>query len=205
MSARLLAPCCLLILAVSPGWTGGDSSSSPDLVVYLKTTLPHPPGPLGAMKRELTTLMSSAGFRLDWRDERSANRNVENAELVLVELRGICGLSSRAAPNQAEPVSLASTAVSAGRVLPFSWLNCDALTRVLAPALAGDPSPQQDFLYGRAMARLLAHELYHITTQNRGHGRTGLAKPAFTRRELLGDRFDFAAATLAQVSRYKVP
>ena len=176
MSARLMALCCLLILAVLPGWTGSNSASSPNLVLYLKTAPSQPQGPVNVMKREVDALMSSAGFRVEWRDEHSASRNAEDAELVVVELRP----ASRDA-------ALASTAISNGKVLPFSWVNCDALARLLGP--------QPDFIYGRAMARLLAHELYHVTAHTREHGRAGISKPAFSRRELLSERFDFAPGT----------
>src|ERR1035438_4777850 len=92
MSARRLAPCWLLILAVSPGWTGSNPRTGSDLVVYLKAAPGQPAAPLEAMKRELAALMTSAGFRIEWRDQHSSNRNVEDAELIFVELRGACGL-----------------------------------------------------------------------------------------------------------------
>lgn len=195
MSARLLALCCLLILAVSPGRSGGDPSSRPDVVVYLKTTPAQPAAPVEAMKPELNELMRRAGLRVEWRDVGSANRNVEDAVLVVVELRGVCGVAGEPAGGRADPGSLASTAVSGGRVLPFSWLNCDVLNRMVAPASAG--------LYGRAMARVAAHELCHVLAQSREHGRAGLAKAAFSRRELLGDSFDFAEGALARLAQSK--
>ena len=171
MSARLLALCCLLNPVVSSAWADSNVSAGPDVVVYLKSDSLQPARPLEHMKLELSALMSSPGYRVEWRDSQSADRNVDNAELVVVELRGSCGIPP--GRIEAEPGgggSLASTHVSGAKVLPFSWVNCENLTRLLAPSLAGEAGAQRDFLYGRALARLLAHELYHVLANTQTAG-----------------------------------
>jgi len=56
-------------------------------------------------------------------------------------------------------------------VLPFSWINCANLTRMIGPVLADEAGALRDYLYGRAMARIAAHELYHVMMGSRDHGR----------------------------------
>ena len=51
-------------------------------------------------------------------------------------------------------------------------------------------------LYGRSMARLLAHEFYHILAQTGGHAPTGIAKARFSTADLLADHFDFETVAL---------
>jgi hypothetical protein len=61
-----------------------------------------------------------------------------------------------------EFTSLATTTITDGQVLPFSSLNCGALTNSVSAALAKEAGARRDFLYGRAMARVVAHEFYHV-------------------------------------------
>ena len=200
MSARLLALLCLLNLGVPVSLADSTSPPSQELVVYLKSDAKQPAGPLEWMKRELTPLMASAGYRVEWRDPQTANAPAVGA-LVVVELHGACGVPSGGftAESPTDSVnSLASTSVSEGRVLPFATVNCPNLNRTLAPALAPEAGARRDFLYGRAMARVLAHELYHMIVSTRGHTGDGVSKPCFTTGDLLTERFEFEPAVLAK-------
>ena len=60
------------------------------------------------------------------------------------------------------------------------------------------PDGRREFLYGRAMGRVVAHELYHILSNEPGHDEDGVAKPSFTTRDVLADQFNFNHATLAK-------
>ena len=71
----------------------------------------------------------------------------------------------------------------------------------VAPALLKDAGAQRDFLYGRAMARVVAHELYHILMQTTEHARSGVARSCFSTEDLLTERFEFESTTLAQMRR----
>jgi hypothetical protein len=83
-------------------------------------------------------------------------------------------------------------------VLPFSWVECETLSRMLAPALSKYGVPQ-DYLYGRAMGRLVAHELFHILTMSADHDDGGVAKSSFSVRDMLADRFTFEATALTKL------
>jgi hypothetical protein len=201
MSARIVALCCLAALDASLGSAGPNRLSDPDLVVYLTTDTPQPSEPLQQMQQELTALMFSAGYRLEWRSGADAPAETNARFLVLIELHGYCGVGSGEAATEPQDAaaSLAYSYVSGGRVLPFSTVNCGNLTRVIAPGLTGTPQFRRDYLYGRAVARLLAHELYHILANTVGHGREGIAQSAFSARNLLADSFSFAPAALSQL------
>jgi hypothetical protein len=60
------------------------------------------------------------------------------------------------------------------------------------------PDTHREFLYGRAMGRIVAHELYHILSNEPGHDEDGVAKPSFATRDVLADQFNFNHATLAK-------
>src|SRR5580658_1469108 len=60
--------------------------------------------------------------------------------------------------------------------------------------------------YGQALARLLAHELYHVLNQTAGHAQTGIAKAQLTAAELVAERFQFdGPAFMPQISKSPIP
>jgi hypothetical protein len=171
-----------------------------ELAVYLTLDPTQPAAPLENMKRELSGMMQSAGYRVVYDDPRNPDRDAQFSMLAVLELRGSCGLppgNFRVERAVASGASLAETSVSAGVVLPFSRINCANLTRLIGPVLSDEPGAQRDYLYGRAMARVAAHELYHVMMGSRDHGRQGIAKPSFSIADLLDERFDFDRVAIA--------
>ncbi len=157
------------------------------------------------MKRELSALMHQAGYAVEWRSlDAERGEDAATPLLAVLELTGACGMAPGlpdAERNAGGYSSLATTTVTDGHVLPFSSLNCAALTRSVSGALARDAGARRDFLYGRAMARVAAHELYHVLLRTTEHGRTGVARSCFTAADLLSERFEFEGATLGRLRR----
>jgi len=193
MYARLLATLCLL--PVSTFFAQADSAvpTGATLEVYVKGQESSTPDVLSAMNRELGSLMQPAGFRVVWRGVSDPPSSAGAEHLLMVELRGVCTAQflSMASTPLSSPLPLASSSVADGKVLPFSWVDCTALNRFLAPVVSTPSQAEQDGLYGRSMARLLAHELYHILAQTDDHAPTGIAKARFSTADLLADHFDF--------------
>src|ERR1051326_5393181 len=154
------------------------ATSDSELVVYLRGSATQPDAPIRYMKAEVEAIMHRAGYDVSW---RTASQFIDAPFLAIVDFSGSC------APGSASPfheeTRLASTSVTDGRVLPFSRIDCAALTRVLGPV--------GEALYGQAMARVLAHELYHVLAQTTHHGRAGIAKPCFRTTDLLAATFEF--------------
>ncbi len=203
MFARLLATFCLFNFVVVPCCAGSDDPAAADLVLYVRTVSPQSSRVTEIMKRELAPLMVTAGYRVEWRESRGKFESTA-ATLVVLQLEGDCAASSgSSAPESAaaESRTLASTAISDGTVLPFSTIHCAPLSRVLWPLVGQEGGARREFLYGRAMARLLAHELYHILVNTRDHDRDGIAKSHFTPADLVTERFAFEHTTLAKMAR----
>jgi hypothetical protein len=200
MSARLWAVIgSLMSLGFSTVRAEPVSSADRTVVVYLKAgTSAKPDGTVSYMQRELATLMQTAGYKVEWKTP-GVSSQTESA-IAVVELRGAC--HAPAANASVKPVekgaSLASTAVDGEQILPFSWINCETLTEMLAPSLANVDPGRKDFLYGRAMGRLLAHELYHMLVNKRGHAASGVGKASFSAGDVLSERFSFEHGALAE-------
>jgi len=201
MSAHLFAT-LVWLLSSAPcfGWADLVNLPKRPVVVYLRTNPGQPDRPVQEMKREANALMDTAGYSLDWRNLPHETVEPVDAPIVVVSMHGICQPPQR--PDTLTPLvgpsSLASTAVSDGEVLPFSSLECETLSRMVAASLAKQES-KQDFLYGRAMGRLIAHELYHILTKTRDHDNGGVGKSHFSAKDVLADHFEFDNTTLAKM------
>ena len=53
------------------------------------------------------------------------------------------------------------------------------------------PAEDREEAYGRALGRVLAHELYHIFANTAAHSSSGAGKSKFTVQELLSPEFVF--------------
>jgi len=201
MYARLMALLCLLPVSTFLALADSAVPTGATLEVYVKGQESSTPDVLRAMNRELETLMLPAGFRIIWRGASDPPSTAGAEHLIMVELRGVCmaQFSSMASRPLSFPLPLASSSVADGRVLPFSWVDCTALNRFLAPVVSGPSQSEQDDLYGRSVARLLAHEFYHILAQTDDHTMTGIAKARFSTADLLADHFDFETSALERL------
>jgi hypothetical protein len=201
MSAWVLA--LLSLLHTDPSAFRRNSRHA-DLAVYLTLDPNQAAAPLENMKRELSGIMESAGYRVVFNDVSAPDPRGQYSVLAVLELHGTCGMPAgnyRLERSVASGASLAETAVSSGVVLPFSHINCAVLTRLIGPVLADEVRAQRDYFYGRAMARIAAHELYHVMMGTRAHSHEGVAKASFSVNDLLDERFDFDRIALARLRR----
>jgi hypothetical protein len=54
-------------------------------------------------------------------------------------------------------------------------------------------------ILGRAMARAIAHEMYHIFAQTTGHESSGIAKASLSLSDLSSAEFDFSPESLRRM------
>jgi hypothetical protein len=205
MYARLLALFGLLFVSASLVRSESRFPTGTEVEVYLHGDSASAANVLDEMNRELATLMQHAGFQVVELHGNDQSPSGEAAHVIVVELRGACA-APMARSGSAELIppalSLASSAVANGRVLPFSWVDCSALSRFLGPAISGQTAQDKAYIYGRAMARLLAHEFYHVLAQTGDHTQAGICKASFSRADLLADHFDFDDVALARLHPY---
>jgi hypothetical protein len=183
-----------------------DAASVPShekkLVIFLISDSALAPAASSEMKQELSHLLQPAAIHVEWQDPAVDRDAAENDYSALVRLRGSCHPtvpSTRFEHAVSGPFTLASSAVSDGVVLPFGDIDCAALNFFLGPSLWKESGPVQEFVYARAIARLMAHELYHVIGQTHDHAHSGVAESSFTVAELLSDNFEFTETTLSEL------
>jgi hypothetical protein len=197
MFARLAALVCLLLVCASLTLSETVGPRTGELNVYLRPASNLSPAVAQWMKEESTLLMRSAGYQLRWLDP-SQRPDVSGTSLIVVELNGTCAPSDRPS-RPVDAGRLASTMVTDGTILPFVSVDCTALQKALASAMDHEPRGRRDFLYGRAMGRVLAHEMYHVESQTRKHSRQGVAESGVSAAQLVSERFEFSQDALARL------
>ena len=193
----------LTLLAASALADGG----APPVAVFASFDGPHSAQAVDAMKHEVESIFRSSGINLSWRALDAPRLNEVYSDLVVVKFHGKCNMDgiqllfSELGPENEGGV-LGSTKVSDGQVLPFSELECDRIRRSIAPLTIGNSPAEREALLGRAMGRVLAHELFHIFANTGTHGHDGIAKSAHSRRDLVADRFEFAPGDTGRLGRH---
>lgn len=186
MSRRILSLVALCLASVC--------AQAETLAIYLDQPLP---GVDATFRDELRTLLRSTGYALEIRNYHERKPAETFDRLMVVRLKGRC--SAESLPSGHKPGPLASTQVQGTRVLPFADLFCDRTLATVGGWLQNEPPARRNMLFGKALARVLAHEAYHFLAQEVGHAVNGVAKSCFHTRDLLADRFAFDHNTIARM------
>ncbi|MDX2153239.1 MAG: hypothetical protein SFV54_21015 [Bryobacteraceae bacterium] len=147
------------------------------------------------LRLELERLLPIKGYVVEWRriDQEAVTDVFER--LVVVRFLDRCSPFEVARPADASK-AFAFTHVSDGRVIPFVDVSCAQVLAARSGPLGG-PSPY--LALGRALARVLAHEIYHVLAETLEHGRQGLAKPSLTWKELTAPEAAFHADDASRI------
>ena len=179
-----------LMLGVLPGF-GKDRPQEPvPVTLYTKFDHEVPPAVAAAIQQEVGAIMEPIGISFDWRNLSLANGSEVSVELAVITFKGTCS-TANLVPHASYPGALGWTHVSDGIILPFSDVDCDRIRTFMQKELLYlDPAIRNE-LFGRAVGRVLAHELYHIFANTSRHGSCGVGKAAYSVQELLSDDFRF--------------
>lgn len=167
-----------------PLGAGVDVSSPSVLTVILDFKGPHSRLSLDEMERESGRILKSSGVKLAWRlvgEDPFASYD----DLVVMTFKGACEYQP-ASPRYDELGPLAVTRVTDGEIQPFGEVDCDHVVSSARGAMSGNDLTRADLLIGRALGRVVAHELVHMLTKSGQHGVEGVEKPALSGQQLIG-------------------
>jgi hypothetical protein len=164
----------------------------------------EPPATMqAAIQNELASLLTPIGWDVEWAPLREAGRAV-SASLAVAHFKGACDLTDLAPRYDYQRV-LGETHATDGVILPFTDIYCDVIGSLLAGNLESVDPKMREHVFGRAVARVLAHELYHILTGEKQHGAEGVAEAVVTPRELISNGFQFQHAQVEKLRMKLVP
>lgn len=171
----------------------GKSSPSV-LTVIMDFKGPHSPSAVKEMERESGFILNSTGVKLDWQT-LGKNQLGSYADLVVMTFKGACEYEP-AAPRYDELGPLAITHTTNGEVQPFGEVDCDRVVNSAVSAMSGPDYTRGDLLIGRALGRVVAHELVHMLTKSGVHGTEGVEKPALSGKQLIAGVLPLSAFDL---------
>jgi hypothetical protein len=152
---------------------------------------------LSVTRAEVQRLIERPGAELAWREEISGQETFNR--VLVVRLRGACSATLPA--NWIVPSTLGSTHISDGKVQPFIDISCDHVAAALSRQWKWPAGRIPTDVFGRALARVVAHEIFHALTESAHHDEAGLMKPAFDRFDLCARKLEIAPASLSRLDR----
>ena len=159
-------------------------------VLYTNFNVEPPPAIMEYIRDELASIMSPMGVHIEWRSLSVGGDYPVAVKLAVITFKGRCDASGNL-PVFRSGGALGFTQISDGAILPFSEVNCDAIRAFLQKELWMRYLDTRPKVFGRAVARVLAHELYHVFARTTKHRPCGLGKSTYTAAELLSDEFQF--------------
>jgi hypothetical protein len=167
-TALYAALCLLLAPAAMPGATALRLSHETDATPLV----------LHQLRVELSRIAEPSRHDFAWVKDNSARPGRRVSVRLLGSCTGDLEVHSKRGP-------LGWTKVISGRILPFVEIDCDRVRATILPDVSGDEQPLREVALGRALARVLAHELRHVLAQTLDHHDHGLAGASLNSRDLL--------------------
>ena len=177
-----------LALGVVPAF-GGERRTDAPLTLYTEFQQTPPDSVLDAIQDELDAILSVAGLRFGWYPLAEAGDRV-STQLAIIHFKGECNTEGLR-PENAYPGPLGWTHISDGEIIPFIDVNCQGIRLFVQRELLSMPAEVRETVFGKALARVLAHELYHLLANTKAHGGSGIAKAYYTVDELVGPNLRF--------------
>jgi hypothetical protein len=186
--------CAIAVAVLATIFAAATPARAAGVTIVLDFQGPRSERSVQEMKREFEAIMKSTGLAFEWRLRNQANQVTPN-HLVVVRFKGKCVL---------EPVGylydergpLAFTYSSDGAVMPYSEVACDKVTSSVRSAMFGSDFANADELLGRALGRVVAHELVHILSKSGSHSKDGVEKSALSGKLLIAPDLQLDAADL---------
>jgi hypothetical protein len=200
-SIKLGFLCLAVSAALAAG--GGNTAHSVPIALYVSFEQAAPPIVLESLQEELRSIMTPVGVPFEWRRLEQHRSGDVSAELAVIRMTGRCDAAGVLTRTHVEG-SLGFTHVSDGQILPFTEVSCDRIRNFLQGELLGIDPAERETTFGRALGRVLAHELYHIFARTMRHG-SGVAKESYSVRDLLGDDLQFHRRELQALKEALAP
>ncbi len=172
------------------------------VALIVDAPVPLPPAVASAFHEEVDLVFRDTGYQFSWVNRAEMRPEDSFPDLVMVRLKSECRLDGRhpGAPS-GKPMALAWAHRSGDEVLPFIEVDCARVRNMLRVLAHGEPAGVQQEMMGRALGRVVAHELYHVLTGNSSHSHAGIAQASLSAMHLAGPALEFTPREVNLLSR----
>jgi hypothetical protein len=179
-----------LIAAFACSLPGQITPAPADVAVVFEFQGAHSAVTSEEMQFEAAVILAASGVRLTWVPRSEATGDF--GELVVMTFKGSCD-SEPSPPDHGESGPFAVTRTADGVVLPFAEVDCARVIRSVRAAMWGSDWSRSDRLVGRALGRVVVHELVHMLTKSADHSHDGIEKAALSGRQLIAPSLTLSA------------
>jgi hypothetical protein len=181
--------CCALFLAGTSLFAGPEGPPLAPVGVYVEYENPTSGPTPELIQNDVQSILSPLGFDIQWRPTQAAGNEVWS-DLAVVTFEGDCSFAANSR-EKFIPGALGWTRAVGADIQPFIGIDCRRIGSLLQTQVTSALTRNPERLFARAVARVLAHELYHVLARSRAHQDSGVGKAEFTVKDLLTDRFQF--------------
>ena len=168
-----------------------DGHAAPRIGIYLDFDRDPSKSSIQTMQREVAAALDATGAQFSWLTLNSGKRTETFDELAILHFLGDCRMGKLVEIPGVELMTLGETEMVSGGVSAYSSVECDQI-RTCISGLLGSACPRdRETAFGRALGRVVAHELYHILGKTTEHTRSGISKGAQTSFDLIRENFHF--------------
>jgi hypothetical protein len=193
--SSMLKPAITLLFAASLMFAAPPGQP---VTVVLDFDQPHSEQSLSVMEKEVATLMKDTGVTFDWRMQRDLPPEASFGDVLVFRMKGTCAMEVVPMPiDERGPLGMAF--VSDGEVLSFGAVECDRVRRAVNRVIPSHRKESQDSLFGRAMGRVVAHEIYHMLAGKERHTGSGVTRSALTADELTVNQINLDESAIEAV------
>jgi hypothetical protein len=184
---RLLLLCALFATA----------ACAEGITIVLDFDGPHSEKTVAEMKHEFEGIVKGTKLEVGWRAREQAEHEAFN-NLVVVRFKGKCILDPVPYLYD-ERGPMAFTYSTDGVVQPFSEVACEKVTTAVRSAMFGGDFAKADQLLGRALGRVLAHEVVHMLTRSGAHAHDGVTRQSLSGMQLIAPELHLSPEDLARL------
>lgn len=190
-------PCLLMLTAVSCLF----AADPPSVTVLVDFEMPPSELSYSAMQKETEAAFLASGRKVMFKLKSDVAAGETFEDVVLMSFDGKCKMDAMPVLFD-ERGPLAFTRTVNGDVQPFGVVRCDRIRKALQRAMWGRDYKEGDQLMGRAMGRVVAHELYHMLGKTRDHCDEGVARKELSGKALLSEKLDFKQESLDKLKAH---
>src|SRR4051812_42563641 len=167
-----------------------EAAASPRIGIFIHFDNIPNASSIKAMQREVGAVLAATGAKFSWLMMDTEEQTQTFDDLAILRFEGSCRMGAAfPATGGGKPVTLAATELSQEEVSSYGSVQCDQIRSTIF-SLLGEPYARDgDAAFGRALGRVVAHELYHILARTEEHTRSGVTKALQTPFDLVRDNF----------------
>lgn len=181
-----------LAVAVLPLCGAHAGAALAPISLYTHFSDAPPAAVVEALQLEVRSIMAPMGLSFHWLNLANSDGKQVAIELAVIDFKGRCDVEGLMA-RDSNPGPLGWTHMSDGIILPFADVDCSAVRKFIQKELLETRIDNRAQAFGRALGRVLAHELYHIFANTRRHGSNGVGREFYSVHDLLSGDFQFQA------------